>query len=247
MYPHSFSISVFSINAFGVMLALAFLCAYLAASRELERKGAPPGLAGDMLLWIAACSLAGAKAFFIAENFTPNQIAADPLGVIFARSGLTFYGGFIGGLAAGIYRAHKSGFGVAKALDACAPALALAYAVGRIGCLLIGDDYGTASSLPWAIAFPEGSPPVDYPVHPTQLYETLIMGGVFLALRGMAQTPRADGRLFAFYLVFAGTERFLIEFLRTTTPSPVPGLSVAQVIALGLISFGAVKLIKDRK
>ena len=244
MYPESFSILGLSFNSFGVMLALSFLCAYLVASRELRRKGAPDGLAADMLLWVVICSIAGAKVFFAVENFTLWQIAADPLGAFFSRGGLTFYGGLAGGLAAGIYRAHRSGFGVLKTLDATSPALALAYATGRIGCLLIGDDYGTASSLPWAMAFPEGSPPVDFTVHPTQIYETIAMTGVFAVLWRRRKAPQADGRLFALYLVLAGTERFLVEFLRTTTPSPIDGLSVAQIISFLMVALGTARLMR---
>lgn len=244
MYPESVSILGLSVNSFGVMLALAFLCAYLVASRELRRKGAPDGLAADMFLWVVVCSVAGAKLFFTVENFTLAQIASDPFGAFFSRGGLTFYGGLGGGLAAGIYRARKSGFGVLKTLDATAPALALAYAVGRVGCLLIGDDYGTASSLPWAMAFPEGSPPVDFTVHPTQIYETLLMTGVFAVLWSRRKAERADGRQFALYLALAGTERFFVEFIRTTTPSPIDGLSVAQVISFLMIVFGVARLMR---
>lgn len=246
MYPELFTVGPVSVGSFGVMAALAFLSAYLLTERELRRKNISPKVAQDMLLWIVACSLLGAKLFFIAQNFSPSEIAANPV-FVFSRDGFTFYGGFFGGLVAGIAVARAKGAGVWKTLDAAAPGLALAYAVGRIGCLLVGDDYGTASSLPWAMAFPDGSPPVDFTVHPTQIYETIAMTAVFAVLWNLRLKITADGSLFAVYLILAGLERFAVEFLRTTTPSPVPGLSVAQVIALGLITFGAVKLIKARK
>ncbi len=242
MYPELLTVGSFSINSFGVMVALAFLSAYLITARELKRKNAPPKLAEDMILWIVICSVAGAKLFFLLQNFTFEQLAANPSELIFSRNGLTFYGGFLGGLAAGIYCARKHKAGVWKTLDATAPALAIAYAIGRVGCLLVGDDYGTASSLPWAMAFPDGYPPVYHTVHPTQIYETLSMTGVFIILWKLRRRPAPEGWLFAVYITLAGIERFFVEFIRTTTPSPIDGLSVAQVLAFGLIVFGAVRL-----
>ncbi|QMU56413.1 MAG: prolipoprotein diacylglyceryl transferase [Candidatus Mycalebacterium zealandia] len=238
MYPELLTVGNVSVGSFGVMVALAFLTAYLLTERELKRKNINPNIAQDLLLWIVVCSLLGAKLFFMAQN---------PDAPIFSGHGFTFYGGFFGGLAAGIAVARVKGIGIWKMLDAAAPGLALAYAIGRIGCLLVGDDYGTASSLPWAMAFPNGLPPVDFTVHPTQIYETAAMTAVFAALWKLRLKITVNGSLFALYLMLAGLERFAVEFVRTTTPSPVPGLSVAQVIALGLISFGAVKLIKARK
>lgn len=242
MYPELLTIGSFTISSYGVMVALAFLAAFLITSRELKRKGLPPAMAQELLVWAAACSVAGAKLFFIAENFTAEEIAADPLSTIFARNGMTFYGGLLGGLAAGLYVSHRNGIRTWKTLDAAAPALAAGYAIGRIGCLLVGDDYGTPSDLPWAMAFPNGLPPVDFPVHPTQIYETLSMGAAFVILWKLRAVRRPDGWLFALYLLLSGAERFFVEFIRNTTPSPVPGLSVAQIVALALIAVGAAKL-----
>ena len=244
MYPELFTVGGVSVDSFGVMSALAFLSAYLLTEREFKRKNINPKVAQDMLVWVVACSLAGAKLFFIVQNFGVSGITAA---LVFSRHGFTFYGGFFGGLAAGVAVARANKVGVRKMLDAAAPGLALAYAVGRVGCLLVGDDYGTASSLPWAMSFPNGSPPVDFTVHPTQIYETAAMTAVFAALWKLRLKITGEGLLFAVYLTLAGFERFLVEFVRTTTPSPVPGLSVAQIIALGLIIFGAAQLIKARK
>ncbi|WP_462137454.1 prolipoprotein diacylglyceryl transferase [Candidatus Mycalebacterium sp.] len=247
MYPELFTVGGVSVGSFGIMVALAFLIAHLLTERELKRKNIARSVAQDMFLWIVVCSLGGAKLFFIAQNFSPSEITANFSALILTRDGFTFYGGFFGGLAAGIAVARANKISVWKILDAAAPGLALAYAIGRIGCLLVGDDYGTASALPWAMSFPNGSPPVDFTVHPTQIYETIAMTAVFAALWKLRLKITADGSVFALYLTLAGLERFAVEFIRTTTPSPVPGLSVAQIIALVLIAFGTAKLIKARK
>ncbi len=246
MYPDLFKAGDFTVGSFGVLVALAFLVAYIVAAGELKRKGAPPSAAQDMFVWISLCSIVGAKLFFVTENFTFAEIISDPVPVLFSRNGLTFYGGLLGGIAGGIYAARKNGVQVRKALDAVAPALAIGYAIGRIGCLLVGDDYGTASDLPWAMAFPNGYPPVDFTVHPTQIYESVLMFAVFALLWRIRKTAMPDGRLFALYLALAGTERFLVEFIRTTTQSGFAGLSVAQVIALASVTIGCVWLVVSR-
>ncbi len=252
MYPELFTIGGFTVNSYGVMVAFAFFIAYLITSRELKRKGERPEMAQEMLTWVALCSIAGAKLFFVAENFSFEEIAANPVATVFARNGLTFYGGLFGGFAAGLYVAHKNGACMWKVFDAVAPGLALAYAIGRIGCLLVGDDYGTASGLPWAMAFPNGFPPVEFAVHPTQAYETLSMTAVFLILWKLRTAQKPDGRLFSIYLLLAGAERFFVEFLRCRPAAfdsdgflvrcVETDISAAQIISLAIIAAGTAKL-----
>jgi len=130
--------------------------------------------------------------------------------------------------------------------DSLAPGLILAYGIGRIGCFLVGDDYGTPSDLPWAIAFPKGAPPTTERVHPTQIYDTLLMIGLFFLLWKIRKKNLPDGWLSAVMFILLGVERFLIEFIRTTTPSFISGLSQAQLISVGMIILGALKLIQIR-
>ncbi|MGH7900201.1 MAG: prolipoprotein diacylglyceryl transferase, partial [Thermodesulfobacteriota bacterium] len=128
--------------------------------------------------------------------------------------------------------------------DAAAPALLLAYSIGRIGCLLIGDDYGTPSNLPWAVSFPHGSPPTFERVHPTQIYDTLLMFIAFLFLWRIRKRDLPTGWISYFTLIILGVERFLIEFIRSTTPSFIPFLSEAQIISIGFIVVGLYKFIQ---
>ena len=130
--------------------------------------------------------------------------------------------------------------------DALAPSLAIGYSIGRIGCFLVGDDYGIPSTLPWAMSFPKGLPPTTETVHPTQIYETLIMGLVFIYLWKIRKSDYKTGYMFSLYLVLAGSERFFIEFLRNTTPSPISGLSLAQVMAVVIIIIGINKIYRLR-
>jgi phosphatidylglycerol:prolipoprotein diacylglycerol transferase len=124
-------------------------------------------------------------------------------------------------------------------LDLAAPAIAFGYAVGRIGCQLSGDgDYGIPWDGPWAMAYPDGTVATDVPVHPTPVYETLAMGlatYVLWRLRGRLW----PGLLLALYLVLAGLERFLVEFIRRND-EVVLGLTQAQLISLAMLVGGVV-------
>jgi len=131
--------------------------------------------------------------------------------------------------------------------DAVAPGLAIAYTIARIGCFLVGDDYGVPSDLPWAMAFPKGLPPTTERVHPTQIYEIILMGAVFIYLWKVRKKTVPTGWLFSIFLILAGLERFLIEIVRATTPSPIPHLSLAQLMSIGMIIIGVIKLIQIRE
>jgi phosphatidylglycerol:prolipoprotein diacylglycerol transferase len=130
-------------------------------------------------------------------------------------------------------------------LDICAPALAIGYACGRIGCQVSGDgDYGKPWNGPWAMAYPKGVVPTDVKVHPTPIYETVTMGLAAIVLWRL-RDRLAPGRLFALYLVFAGVERFLVEFVRRN-PESALGLTTAQLISIVMFVAGAIWLVRTR-
>ena len=130
--------------------------------------------------------------------------------------------------------------------DIVAPCLILGYAIGRIGCLLVGDDYGIPTDLPWGMTFPKGAPPTLEAVHPTQIYETIMGCAIFFTLWKLRLWNRPSGSLFAIYLILAGTERFIIEFIRTNQKYLI-GLSGAQIISVIMFIIGAILLIKLEK
>ena len=244
MYPEILRIGNFVISSYGVMVALGFALAYYTALLEFKRRHLSPNVLQDMLIAAVVGGLVGAKIMFILENVPLSELIRNPFTYLFERSGLTFYGGFILAALLVVWVVKRKKLSLGSVADAIAPGLALAYAIGRIGCFLVGDDYGVQSNLPWAVAFPRGAPPTPpgVKVHPTQLYETFTMLIVFAVLWKLRKAQRPSGWLFGLYLVLAGSERFLIEFIRTTTPSPIPGLTWAQVIALVLVISGLVVL-----
>lgn len=244
MYPELVRIGNFVISSYGVMVALAFLVGYTLAQREFQRVGLPLSVI-ETLGWVVPISaIIGAKILYVLENIPPHEWITDPGATFFSRSGLTFYGGFFFAVAASYVVIRRAQLSPLKVLGVVSPSLALGYAIGRVGCFLVGDDYGKPSNLPWAMAFPKGAPPTIDPVtgevfrvHPTQLYEITLALGIFVVLWKL-RTRWEPEKLAGLYLVLAGSERFFVEFLRVTTPSWIPGLSVAQLMALGLIGVG---------
>ncbi|MEX0999456.1 MAG: prolipoprotein diacylglyceryl transferase [Thermodesulfobacteriota bacterium] len=242
MYPTLFTVGDIYVSSFSVMVLIAFLVAYFVAEVELKRKGLNSNLADLLLIACVIGGLGGAKILFLYQNVGFSDFISDP--VRYLASGFTFLGGFLGSLLLIWFVTQMKRVRYLTVTDAAAPALILAYAIGRIGCLLVGDDYGAPTSLPWAISFPNGSPPTFLAVHPTQIYDTISMLIFFIILWKIRKKDLPIGWITAVTFMVLGVQRFLMEFLRDTTPSFIPGLSQAQVISIILVLVGAVMLYK---
>lgn len=257
MYPVLFRIGDFAITSFGVMMALAFLVGGWLLAKELQRKGENPELAWEVVWYAAIGGVVGARLYYLI--LTWPQTVADPWGAITSRGGLVWYGGFIGAAALIYWRLRKADVAIPRVADAVAPALAVAYAVGRLGCLLVGDDYGRPTDVPWAIAFPNGAPPstaenlreqfgVAIPpgvpgdtvlaVHPTQLYEIAMSLIIFAIIWRLRERIAPAGALFSIYVALAGVERFIVEIFRAKDDRFFGALTMAQLISLVLVALG---------
>jgi phosphatidylglycerol:prolipoprotein diacylglycerol transferase len=236
MYPE-IEIGPLTLQTFGLMFALAFIGAGALIWKRFEEIGRPGDWAYEMGFAALIGGIVGSRLYFIVDNY--SDVNDDLLGNLFSGSGLTWYGGLVGGALAVIAWARYRGFLGLGLLDVAAPALALGYAIGRVGCQLSGDgDYGKAWDGPWAMAYPDGTVPTDEAVHPTPIYETLAMGLGAWILWQLRDRVRA-GVLFALYLIYAGAERFLVEFLRRNEETAL-GLTAAQLESLAMIAGGAV-------
>jgi len=225
-----------TLQTFGIMFALAFLAAGAVIARRLSEWGKPPDWAYEMVLAGLVGGVVGARLDFIVENY--DLVKDDLLGNVFSGAGLVWYGGAIGGAIAVALWAWWRGIPGLAVLDLAAVPLAVGYAIGRIGCQLSGDgDYGQAWDGPWAMSYPDGTEPTTQTVHPTPIYETLAMGLIAYLLWTLRDRFR-PGVLFALYLVLAGTERFLVEFIRRNE-DVLLGLTQAQLISLAMIVAGA--------
>jgi phosphatidylglycerol:prolipoprotein diacylglycerol transferase len=234
-----------TLQTFGIMFALAFIASGALVAKRLDELGKPVDWAYEMIFAALVGGIVGARLDFVIENY--SEVKDDLLGNIFSGSGLVWYGGAIGGAIGVCIWAYFRRMLNLRLLDMCAPALAIGYAVGRIGCQLSGDgDYGIPWDGPWAMAYPDGTVPTDTPVHPTPIYETVAMGLVAYALWRLRHSFR-PGLLFALYLVLAGAERFLIEFIRRNDEI-LAGLTQAQLLSLAMIVAGGAWLaVKGRR
>jgi phosphatidylglycerol---prolipoprotein diacylglyceryl transferase len=230
---------------------VAFLMGGWLIALELKRRGLSEDYAADMIAAAVIGGIVGAKLWYVAVT--------QDAGALFSRGGLVWYGGFIGGTAAVILNGWRLKVPLHWTMHLAAPALAAAYALGRIGCFLVNDDYGRPTDLPWAVKFPQGLPPstaanmeqlfgIPVPpgtdpstvlaVHPTQIYEAILMLAAFMLLWKLRKGGRPIGWIFGLYLVIAGVERFLIEILRAKDDRFLGPFTLAQLTSVILIAIG---------
>lgn len=250
MFPTILKIGNFEITSFGVMMFLAFVISGWVLAKQFKRYGLDEELASSMVVAAAIGGIVGAKVYY-AILFRDWQL-------LFDRAGLVWYGGLIGGFLACSWLVWRHKVDYLTAADAAAPALSIGYALGRVGCFLVGDDYGAPTDAWYGVAFPEGAPPTtaqslrDFGVavdpsipadqvlrvHPTQLYETfasLIMFGVLMFLN---KRPHRRGLGWGLFLIMLGIERFLVEIVRAKDDRFFGQLTVAQIISIILVVAG---------
>ena len=255
IYPFIIHVGPLEITGYGLMLMVAFLMGGWLIARQLRENKLKEDYAADMVAAAVIGGIIGAKLWYAA-------LTRDP-GALFSRGGLVWYGGFIGGALAVILNSWRLGVPLRWTMQLAAPALAAAYALGRVGCFLVNDDYGRPSSLPWAVKFPEGLPPstagnlhhlfgVAVPggvdpstvlaVHPTQLYEVAAMLIAFAVLWALRKRGRPIGWLFGLYLVLAGVERFLVEIVRAKDDRFLGPFTLAQFTSVIVLLVGVLLL-----
>jgi phosphatidylglycerol:prolipoprotein diacylglycerol transferase len=260
VYPLNLHLGPLNITGYGVMMMVGFLMGGWLIDRELRQRGWHFDYAADITVAAVVGGVLGAKLWYVA--------ATQDMGALLSRGGLVWYGGFLGGAVAVLANGWRHKVPMRWTLEVSAPALAAGHALGRIGCFLVGDDYGRPTTLPWGMQFPQGLPPTtagsmarDFgipiqagvspetvlAVHPTQLYEAVVLIGVFMLLWQLRGHRKGTGWLFGIYLMLAGAERFLVEFVRAKTDYVAGGLTMAQFTALGLIAVGLLATARWRR
>jgi phosphatidylglycerol:prolipoprotein diacylglycerol transferase len=233
-----------TLQSFGICFALGFAACGLIAARRFRELDRPVDWSYEIVFAALLGGLIGARLDYILQNW--DDARHDLLGSLFSGSGLVWLGGVVGGAIGVVLWARRRGFLGLQLLDFAAPLLALGYAIGRVGCQVSGDgDYGKASSLPWAMAYPHGTKPISVEVHPTPVYETLAMGLIALVLWRLRDRVR-PGVLFALWLVLSGVERVLVEVIRRND-SAVLGLTLPQLLSIAMAAVGAAWLLRAER
>jgi len=238
-----------NIKTFGLMAWVASMVAAVVMDRSFRRARLTVNGQGADAISIVAITLVagivGAKLWHVLDS--PLEFHYLGWAVLWDTAGFAWFGGLVFGVSALLVQGWRAKIGALRALDLAAPAAAIGYGIGRIGCFLSGDGcYGleitpvhlfSFTFKPWGIAFPNGIEPVFVPVYPTPLYELVagLLIGAWLWRR--AGKPQPTGAILGQYFLLTGTARFLVEFLRRN-PKVLWGLSNAQLASVGSIAVG---------
>ncbi len=266
MYPFV-NVGPLHLGTFGLLLWLAAVAATYALHRNFQRQGVDAD-ALEIVVWVVIGGILGAKLWHELQDIPELRAALRQIGLPgwshpvevlsgvlqWFRAGFAWFGGLLAGIAVLLWsgaRARPNGLrgwrGAVRLLDLAAPATALGYGIGRIGCLTSGDgDYGKNTTLPWGVhmkwnALVPPNPP-DALVQPTPVYELLFGLVVFALLWKLGLRRRKLGWLTGLYLVLSGIGRFLVEFVRVN-PRLYFGMSNAQVAALASLLVGIIVMI----
>lgn len=258
IYPFVLQLGPIALTGYGLMMMAAFLMAGWAMQLELRGRGLNEEYAADIVVAAVVGGLVGAKLWYVVWSRDWESL--------FHRGGFVWYGGLVGGIVAVLFNGWRLRVPARYTMEITGAALALGYALGRVGCFLVNDDYGLPATVPWAMKFPQGLPPTTvanlsrlhgtFPpdanpfdvvaVHPTQIYETMLMFLAFLLLWRLRKHGHGLGWRFGVYLVLAGAERFLIEFVRAKDDRIFGPLSVAQVTSTLVALAGIAIMVRLR-
>ena len=260
LFRAAFGISLpLPVPTFGLLVGAGFFAGVWLATREARRR--LPSQAAELMTNACVIGLfagiVGARLFHLLEY--PREFLANPAEMIFSRSGFTIYGGLIVGMLAGLAYCRSKRAPLAPMMDAAAPGLMLAYAIGRIGCQITGDgDWGIEADLAakpgwlpawlWAQTYDGNIAGVQIQspgVYPTPIYETLMSLAAFGILWAVRKREHGPGWLFGVYLVLAGIERLLIEFIRVNTTYTIFGMQItqAQLISVACVVAGLIVML----
>jgi phosphatidylglycerol:prolipoprotein diacylglycerol transferase len=258
MHPRIFTVPEFdlfgrslgplTLHSYGVLLALAFLAGLWVASRQARRAGLDSGRITDMAVYVLIAGLIGAKVLLLVVEWDYYSANTGELLSLF-QSGGVFYGGLLGALPVAWWYARRHRLAGWATADVLAPGVAIGQAIGRLGCFAAGCCYGRPGSAPWCLPFRDPyaartvGTPLDVPLHPVQIYESLACFAILGFLLWLAGRKRFPGQVTLAYLSLYAVVRFTIEFFRgDPNRGTVLGgaLSTSQFIAVVLFTAAAV-------
>ncbi|MDB6021003.1 MAG: Prolipoprotein diacylglyceryl transferase [Pedosphaera sp.] len=241
MHSVAFHIGSLTIHWYGILVAMGFLAGLWTASRRARLVGISSEQIYDLGPWLIIGGILGGRVLYVI-SYWHEQFAEKPFPEIFMiqHGGLVFYGGLIGATLTGMFYLHWKKLPLWKMTDILVPSVALGSAFGRIGCLLNGCCYGRPCSLPWAITFPPTHETHGVPVHPTEIYDSLLNFGFYFFLTWLFRRKKFDGQIFAVYLIGYAILRSFVEYFRGDYPVYYFGgiATPAQLVSIGIIVGG---------
>ena len=284
MYPW-IDLYFIKIPSFGLMVASAFLICHHFLKKEFTKNNLSEKIIDDIIFYAVISAILGSKIYYVIETQSFSLLFQNIKNILYSLftlnisnliielqsmgSGLVFNGGLICAIILIAFYVKRHNLDFLQLADIVTPFILLGHGIGRIGCLLVGDDYGVPSNLPWAISLPNGLPVTsietfmthfsflgysrDYlqhflvenssniiSVHPTQIYEMILyFAFFFLIMKYNDYLKFFKGSIFSIYLITGGFSRFVVEFLRTNERYMF-NLSSAQYISLLMIISGLI-------
>lgn len=241
MHPIICKFGPITVYSYGLSLVLAFGIATFLVSREGRRYGLNPELSFNLSFIILVSGIIGARTLYVLLNL--NYYLNNPVEIIMlTRGGLAWFGGLIlGSLSCIVYLRYRN-LGTYKIFDLIIPYVALAQAIGRIGCFLNGCCFGKASSR-FGLYFPVH----DAILIPTQLYSSLALLGIYIILRVKQTRDHREGEVFYLYLFLYSIWRFFIEFFRGDSKMFIFHLSTFQIFSIALFILSVIMLIGSKR
>lgn len=259
MRPTLFTIGSFPVHSYGLLLVLGFMIGLQYARKVCERRmrtepegsvrRIDPDTIFDLGITGLVIGILGARLLFVVLDW--GSFAKHPIDALkIWEGGLSLHGGMLAGILYLIWFCHKRKLSILAVGDICAPAWAIAYAVGRIGCLLNGCCYGGPCAYPWGVRFHDensADPSVlTPPSHPTQLYATLFNLVFFFWLARWERKGNRTGELFYSYIAMYGFYRFVVEIFRAGATStyliPSMHLTDTHLISIFMMVVGLIGL-----
>jgi phosphatidylglycerol:prolipoprotein diacylglycerol transferase len=248
MLPVLFRIGGFALHTYGVLVATGYLVGIFVAQRFGRRFGLDPDRIFNLSVYLALAAIAGAKLFLVFQDWRtyvhqPGQLFS----LQFLQSAGIFYGGVLFALAVLLWYVRRHQLGWLAVGDAIAPGVAIGHSIGRLGCFSAGCCWGVATHVAWAVKFTNPyanqtvGVPLDVPLHPTQLYESIAELIIFLGLVWLARRRSFEGQLLATYLLSYGIVRYIVDFFRFYDAQAVlfhGTLTVGQLTSVFLIALG---------
>lgn len=248
MHPIAFTLGPLTVHWYGIFVALGFLAGLWTASRRAKLAGIAPEKIFDLGPWLIIGGILGGRVLYVI-SYWREEFAGNIREIFMVQhGGLVFYGGLVGATILGIIYLHLKKLPLWRVADIVAPSIALGYVFGRIGCLMNGCCYGRECHLPWAITFPlvvdsDGVmrfPHNGVPVHPTEIYDSLLNLCFYLFLAWLFRRRKFDGQIFATYLVGYAVLRSLVEYFRGDYKVLYVGgvVTPAQLVSIGIVIGG---------